>query len=91
MMNQISMFETASSQPLTMSSREIAELCGKEHKNVIRDIRLMLNGLKTEPVCFAGQYRDAKGEMRECFNLPKRETLVLVSGYSVELLSLIHI
>ena len=27
---------------LTMSSREIATLCEKEHKNVIRDIRTML-------------------------------------------------
>ncbi len=29
----------------TMSSREIATLCEKEHKNVIRDIRNMLDSL----------------------------------------------
>ena len=29
-----------------MSSREIGELTGKEHKNVIRDIRTMLDSLQ---------------------------------------------
>ncbi|WP_375654138.1 Rha family transcriptional regulator, partial [Bartonella sp. CM92QHHN] len=32
----------------TMSSREIAELCGKEHRNVMRDIRQILTELKIE-------------------------------------------
>lgn len=74
-----------SSAPLTMSSREIAELTGKEHKNVIRDIRLMLTGLKTEPSNYVGSYRDVTGRALPSFDLPKRETLILVSGYSVEL------
>ncbi|MCO8017491.1 phage regulatory protein/antirepressor Ant [Brevundimonas diminuta] len=72
----------------TMSSLEIAELTGKRHAHVIRDIRKMLADLnqpKTGSVDFQGSYRDAKGETRECFNLPKRESLILVSGYSVEL------
>lgn len=69
----------------TMSSREIAELTGKEHYNVLRDISRMLSELKVPPLSFEGSYRAADNTMRPCFNLPKRETLILVSGYSVEL------
>lgn len=71
--------------PLTMSSLEIAELCSKEHKNVIRDVRELLAGLKIEPSEFSGNYQDKTGRSLPCFNLPKRECLILVSGYSVEL------
>ncbi|THV25854.1 hypothetical protein FAA97_02420 [Peteryoungia ipomoeae] len=68
-----------------MSSREIAELTGKRHDHVMRDIRSMLVTLQINGPTFGGVYVDAKGEARSCFNLPKRETLILVSGYSVEL------
>jgi phage antirepressor YoqD-like protein len=70
---------------LTMTSREIAELTAKEHKNVLRDIKALLAGLKTEPSAFEGSYTDSTGRILPCFNLPKRECLILVSGYSVEL------
>ncbi|UNE54415.1 Rha family transcriptional regulator [Bartonella machadoae] len=69
----------------TMSSHEIAELCGKKHKNVMRDIKQIFNELKFEPVDFIGTYVDAKGENRPCYHLPKRECLILVSGYSTAL------
>ena len=71
----------------TMSSREIAELCDKRHDHVMRDIREMLVQLHGEEALpkFGGGYFDANNQERPCFNLPKRETLILVSGYRLEL------
>ncbi|WP_375618923.1 MULTISPECIES: Rha family transcriptional regulator, partial [unclassified Bartonella] len=72
----------------TMSSREIAELCSKRHDHVMRDIKKMLEELnvpKFGVVDFSGYYLDSKGESRPCYNLPKRECLILVSGYSTAL------
>ena len=60
----------------TMSSREIAELCGKEHKNVMADIRSMCESLNIQSAEFSADYKDDKGRTYPCFNLPKRETLI---------------
>ena len=68
-----------------MSSREIAELTGKRHDHVIVDIRKMLDGLGLNSPDFSGQYIDSTGRSLPCFNLPKRETMILVSGYSIPL------
>jgi len=71
---------------LTMSSLEIAELTGKEHKNVMVDIRSMLESLGKAVADFSAtafyEVNNAK-RTRDIFNLPKRETLILVSGYNV--------
>lgn len=76
---------TLMNQQLTMSSLEIAELCSKRHKNVMRDIDNMLNELKSEPVNFASVYIDAKGEKRKYYQLPKDETLCLITGYRADI------
>ncbi|MDW3681617.1 Rha family transcriptional regulator [Cupriavidus sp. CV2] len=70
-----------------MSSREIAELTRKNHADVLRDIRTMLSELHGEEVAssFAGYYVAENGKKNPEFNLPKRETLILVSGYSIAL------
>ena len=68
---------------MTMTSREIAELTGKEHKNVLVDIRKMLEDLDLSSADFSAQYKDSTGRTLPCFNLPKRETMILVSGYSI--------
>lgn len=71
----------------TMTSREIAELTGKEHKNVLADIRRVLEelGLAAADFSATAQVAGPNGSTRqiEVYNLPKRETLILVSGYSV--------
>jgi phage antirepressor YoqD-like protein len=72
-------------QTKTMSSREIAELTGKDHKHVLSDIRRMLEDLGETLAVFSADLPDGYGRLQPAFNLPKRETLILVSGYSVEL------
>lgn len=68
---------------LTMSSLEIAGLTGKRHLHVLRDIRKMLAELGEGETRFGSTYLDGQGKPHPAFNLPKRETLILVTGYSV--------
>jgi phage regulator Rha-like protein len=42
---------------LTMTSREIAELTGKEHKHVLADIRTMLQQLNLITADFSSVYK----------------------------------
>ncbi len=74
---------TFNSDVATMSSREIAELTGKRHDHVMVDIRKMLDELGNLAPEFSGVYKDQQLIDRPCFNLPKRETLILVSGYNL--------
>lgn len=69
---------------LTMSSLEIAAYTGKRHLHVLRDIRKMLVELDEGETKFGSTYIDPQGKTHPAFNLPKRETLILVSGYSVQ-------
>lgn len=70
----------------TMDSREIAELTGKEHRNVMADIRDQLGELEGGVLRFQHTYKNEQnGQEYPCFKLPYRETMILVSGYSVDL------
>ena len=83
-MNNLMVLE--SSNVLTMSSREIAELTGKRHDNVMVDIVKMFKDLGDEGGLLRSQdtyIHPQNGQKYKCYNLPKRETLILVSGYSV--------
>ncbi len=69
-----------------MTSLEIAELTGKQHKNLMRDIRNMepawvkIAGLKFE----LGSYEDANGQMRPCYRLTKTECLYIATKFNDE-------
>lgn len=78
-------FPTTGDTPPTMSSREIAELTGKHHMKVLRDIRGMLETLGKVEAEFGSNYTASNGKKNPEFNLPKRETLILVSGYNVQM------
>ena len=69
----------------TMTSIEIGKLTGKEHKNVTRDITVMFNGLEIDTLKFERISKDSMNRDRKIYNLPKRECLILVSGYNVKM------
>jgi phage regulator Rha-like protein len=67
-----------------MDSRDIATLTKKQHSHVMRDIRDMQEKVKDASV-FGGIYLDKYGREKPLFKLPYRETILLLTGYSVEL------
>lgn len=72
---------------LTMSSQEIAELVGKTHRNVMRDIRTMLVKLYGEGGVLSFEHTHTNpqnGQTYSVFHLPKDLTLTLVTGYDVK-------
>ena len=82
-MNNLS--SITNSTNLTMSSREIAELCEKDLAHVNRDIRKMLSDLKDDPdLDHVNEAKDSRGYTTE-FNLPKDLTITLVAGYNVKI------
>ena len=68
-----------------MSSREIAELTGKAHKNVLADIRSMFAELEIDWAEFSAQYKDGTGRLLPCFNLDRELTDTLLTGYSAKM------
>lgn len=72
-------------QNIEMTSREIAKLTYKEHKNVKRDIENMLLGLELDTLKFERIYLDSMNREQLEYVLPKDEILCLIAGYNVKL------
>lgn len=79
------MTNALTNKPVTMSSREIAELTGKRHGDVIRDIRNMLAALGDDAnLRHVREETDSRG-YTAAFHLPRREVEILLTGYSIPL------
>jgi len=68
-----------------MDSRDIAELTGKDHAHVCRDVRTMCAEIGLDESKFGSVYLAGNGEKRTCYIIPKRECLILASGYNIKL------
>lgn len=65
----------------TMTSLEIAEVTGKRHDSVLRDIRnLLLQGVDAHNFVETS-YTDKANRKQKCFTLTKKGCLILASGY----------
>ena len=71
-------------KPIAMSSLEIAELTGKDHKNVLNDIRRILEEVEIDRLRFESIFLDSYKRQQVCFNLPRLECDLVVSGYSTK-------
>lgn len=66
---------------VTMTTREIAELTGKRHKDVLYDTRKMLEYLGLTLVDFSAQYKDSTGRSLPMFSLPKEIYSLILDKY----------
>ena len=72
-----------------MSSVEIAELTGKRHDNVKRDIETMLEELELDSLRFEEVSKNHLNQSVSQYNLNEELTLTLVSGYNIKMRSAI--
>ena len=81
MTNSLTSFATST---LSMSTREIAELTGKRHDNVMRDFRDVCEALELGLLSFEDtSVNPQNGQTYIQYLLPKDLTTTLVSGYSI--------
>jgi Rha family phage regulatory protein len=78
----------SNSQALTMSSVEIAELTGKRHGNVIRDIEAITSQLEKDSSTLSSGFKSStyaagNGKQEKCYELTQDASVMLMTGYSV--------
>ena len=65
-----------------MSSVAIAQVTGKKHWHVIRDIRALLEQGVSQTNFGLAEYLDQQGKTRPCYQLTRKGCLILASGYN---------
>lgn len=75
----------ARSNVTKMSSREIAKLTGKQHKDVLYDCRKMFESLNLQSADFSADYQDDRGRTYQEYWLDQDLTMTLMMGYSIPL------
>jgi phage regulator Rha-like protein len=78
------MLELSTQTEQTMSSLEIAKLTEKQHFNVLIDIRKVLEEVGIGALKFQGSYLSEQNKELPCYNLPRRECDLVISGYSAK-------
>lgn len=76
---------TTITQSQTMSSLQIAELTGKRHDAILRDIRNLLEQGVDAHNFVATFYTDKSNRNKPCYQLTKTGCLILASGYNAVL------
>lgn len=83
-MSQLLTITKENTSALTMGSREIANLCGKDHRHVVRDIEVMFEQLGINSKEYVQIWTHPQnGQSYREFMLPKNLTFTLVAGYNV--------
>ncbi len=84
-MNMPILAQFGNSEQKTMSTRVIAELCEKEHRNVKRDSEVMFQGLQLDALNFEHIYLDSMNRQQTEYLLDEELTMTLVTGYNIVL------
>ena len=69
-------------QPKRVVNLMVPQLTGKPHENVLQDIRRILDEVGIGAVRFDSSYLSEQNKSLPCFNLPRLECDLVVSGYS---------
>lgn len=77
--------QLATINELKMTSLEIAELTGKQHKHVLRDVRVMLEELGLDGSKFGLTHLDGQNRQHVEYQLDHDLTITLITGYSAVL------
>ncbi len=65
----------------TITSREVAELTGKEHRSVMRDIRVILEQGVGQSNFVQSSYTNSQNKKQPMYTMTKKGALILASGY----------